>query len=201
TNAPSRPPGAALVERRDRASARLGAAVNTHRIARPRIAGRLAAVLLATTCLTPVVVTVAAVPAHADGGAGGQGFSGTPGAGGPGFTGQAGGAAAGDAGGGGGAAGGPNSPTVGNGGAGGTAPGGGAVGTGGTLATPNGGNGNLGVAGGTGGGGGFSTVAPIVFNIAALTGGAGGNGGHVGLTGAGHAPGGRRPSFLLPSAP
>src|SRR5262245_43528993 len=146
-------------------------------VAIPPARGRRARarVLLSSTAITGalagivLLAALAAMPAHADGGAGGNGFAGTPGAGGAGFTGQAGGTGTGDAGGGGGAAGGPASG--GTGGDGGTAVGGGAVGTGGTSATPNGGNGNLGVAGGTGGGGGFSLVAPLIVNIGALTGG------------------------------
>lgn len=37
----------------------------------PRIVGRLAAIMLAATCLTPVLSTVTASPASADGGRGG----------------------------------------------------------------------------------------------------------------------------------
>src|SRR5258708_35282661 len=62
----------------------LGAAMKKHGIARSRIAGRLGAVLLATTCLTPLVVAGIAVPASANDGDGG-GYNGT--SGGPGGTG------------------------------------------------------------------------------------------------------------------
>src|SRR5713226_4275067 len=83
----------------------LGAAMKKHGIARSRIAGRFAAVLLATTCLTPLLTGVAA-PAWAQDGKGGNGFGTQGGAGGTGFGGTNGGGGGQDAGGGGGGAGG-----------------------------------------------------------------------------------------------
>jgi len=155
-------------------------------------AGRLATVLLVTTCLTPLVVAGIAVPASANDGAGGN-YNGTSGGpGGTGFNGADGGLGTqnldnlgGSGGGGGGATGGV--PVAGNGGGGlGGFPAGGAGGAAGTSILPNGqvgvGGGALG-GGGGGGGGGFNgngAGAATIANSSALAGGNGGGGGNAG---------------------
>jgi autotransporter-associated beta strand protein len=153
----------------------LGATMK-HRIDRSKKAGRLAATLLATSCLTPFLIGVAA-PAWADGGTGGglAGFPGSAGgsdsAAGAGVTGGDGSANAGGGGGGGGA-------TGGNGGVGGNSePGGlGAATAGGTGGTGSGGS--IGSAGGSGGGGGaHGQVLTTTTSNAGATGGNGGAGG------------------------
>src|SRR5262245_37552875 len=115
----------------------LGAPLGKHVIVRPRIVDRVAAVLLATTCLTPLLVVVAP-PARADGGNGGDTQnSGVGGTGGTGFTGQDGGNGT------------AGTPSSGGGGGGAAGAGGGAgTGTGGSGGGPGGQTGGAG--GGTG---------------------------------------------------
>jgi autotransporter-associated beta strand protein len=133
------------------------------------------------------VLTLAAAPALADGGAGG----GPGGAGGSGFTGNPGGPGGVLSGGGGGGAGGGD-------GAAGGGPTGGAGGTGGTsVGSPDGGNGGNGGGpvggGGGGGGGGFNgngVGASSIVNSAPLLGGTGGNGGAGSASPAGGSGGG-----------
>jgi autotransporter-associated beta strand protein len=143
-----------------------------HRFDRSPIAGRLAAVLLMTTCLTPLVMG-AAVPALADGGAGGNAVAGGGSGGidsvsGPGGSGGSVGSAPGGGGGGAGESGGSGGSSSGSGGSGGSSGGG------------NGGiGGNAGVAGGGGGGGGggHRVITSILNNGGTLQGGTGGGGG------------------------
>ncbi len=146
----------------------------SHSTGPTRSAARLAAALLSTSCLS------LAVPALADGGAGGDSAN-VGGTGGAGFTGAAGGDAngAGFGGGGGGAAGG------GTGGAG-AGPQGQAGGTGGSAGgagIPGGDNtfpSDGGGGGGGGGGNGNGAGAASINNAGALAGGAGGGGGRGG---------------------
>ena len=173
---------------------------------RSRIAGHLAALLLATTCLTPLLTGGVAL---ADGGAGaGIGGPGTGGAGGPGFGGAAGGGGVGIAAGGGGGAGGGD----GGGGSGAGSANGGSGGFNGTMAgsitntSPlSGGDGGFGgsntIAGG-GGAGGYGAV--VIGNLAngntsSITGGNGGPGGS-GVTGGNGGDGGVGVQFALPGA-
>ena len=169
-----------------------------------RRTARLATVLLSSTWLTPWFAAAAAiaafgpaVPAWADGGAGG-GRSESGGPGGTGFDGNPGGDGSQGVhttgGGGGGAA----VSTTGGQGGNGAGPGGGTGGAGGSIlnsAGSNGGDaGSGGFGGGGGGGGGFNgngAGAATLNNAAPLSGGSGGNGGNpVGAGGAGSSGGG-----------
>ena len=131
-----------------------------HKIRRSLVAG-----LLATTCLTPLLIGAGA---WADGGRGGQGDTGVGGAGGTGFAGNAGGS---------------TSDGTGGGGGGGAAGGGaggstffGAGGAGGTSGSPDGQDGTDAAAGGGGGWNGNGAGAATITNAAPLAGGNGGTG-------------------------
>ena len=144
------------------------------RIDRSKIAGRLAAVLLATTCLTPLRPAVTSRPAWADGGNGGGAAGGTGGPYSSTGAGDAGtpGSAFTDGGGGGGAG-----ATGGNGGQ----SGGGAPVAGGQGGTGAGGDGQAGsnaaaFAAGGGGGGAHGQVTSTLSNGGLLKGGNGGGG-------------------------
>ena len=153
---------------------------------RSRMAGRLAAVLLMTTCLTPLVMG-AAVPALADGGAGGNsgGVGGSGGSDTVSGTGGSGGTGGSEAGGGGGGAGdGGGNGGQGNGITGGTG------GLGGSSGGGSGGPGAGGDGGGGGGGGAHRTVTSTLANSVTLLGGAGGNGGASSADSAGGGGGG-----------
>jgi len=138
----------------------------------------LAAVLLAATCLTPIIVATIAAPAWADGGQGGGTGAG---AGGTGFTGNAGG---------------PGTTILGGGGGGGAGGGAGGAalagpgGQGGTAISPNGKPGFAptpglppgSISSGSGGGGGWNgngAGASFITNGASLRGGNGGDGGLI----------------------
>jgi outer membrane autotransporter protein len=158
-----------------------------HGITRSRIAGRWAAVLLMTTCLTPLLTGVAA-PAWAQDGNGGDAFGNSGGAGGTGFGGANGVDGGFNAGGGGGAAGGVVGGTGGVGG--GNAGLGGGGGPGGNPGHPDGfigGNSTLTSGGGGGGGGlnGNGTGAATITNTTPLAGGNGGAGGSAVTEGGG----------------
>ena len=131
-----------------------------HKIRRSLVAG-----LLATTCLTPLLVGGGA---WADGGRGGQGDTGVGGAAGTGFAGNAGGS---------------TNDGTGGGGGGGAAGGGaggasfyGAGGAGGTSGSPDGQWGSDTSAGGGGGWNGNGAGAATITNAASLAGGNGGTG-------------------------
>jgi outer membrane autotransporter protein len=154
-----------------------------HKIDRSRIAGRLAAALLATTCLTPFLIGVAA-PALADGGAGGgAGGGGGGGAGGAdnlGTPGQPGAPGSASVGGGGGAG-----LSGGNGGGGGN---GASSGIGASGPGQNGGTGGDDPSPSGGGGGGGAHGANFLSTpptLGVLTGGNGGNGGSGSGSGSG----------------
>jgi autotransporter-associated beta strand protein len=156
-----------------------------HGLGRSTVAGRLAALLLTSTCLAGV-----AAPAWADGGSGGFGFNSSGGSGGAdsatgaGGTGGIGSGSGGLGGGGGGGAG----TTGGTGGTGGN--GGGAAGGQGGLTPGSAGQTGSTGAGASGGGGGAHGSVSASLPVVGTTGGSGGTGGNVNFGGSGGGGGG-----------